>query len=345
MINLVAATTALALQSGDFSYTINSSNTNTVTITGHIGFNSSLEIPSSISNRSVVAIGKLAFYFDPYITDISIPSSITNIAWGSFYSCANLTNITIPDNVTLLEGSAFRECSSLRDVTIGNGVMSISDLTFYACINLSDVTIGNSVKTIGDSAFSWCHSLTNVTIPDSVATIERGAFSSCINLYDLQFGKGLETIGPAAFRYCTNLNSIAIPANVTTIREEAFELCDNLTAVYFKGPCPVVWNDAFNVVGPVVVYYLPRTAYWTSTAGGWPTTPWNMQILSPSELNQFGITFPGPDNMTIIVEACTNLITSTWAPIQTNTMKNGSVEFRDIDTAKHPVRYYRILMP
>jgi hypothetical protein len=71
MINLVAATTALALQSGDFSYTINSSNTNTVTITGHIGFNSSLEIPSSISNRSVVAIGKLAFYFDPYITDRS----------------------------------------------------------------------------------------------------------------------------------------------------------------------------------------------------------------------------------------------------------------------------------
>ena len=75
---------------------------------------------------------------------------------------SELTDITIPSDITEIKDYAFEGCSSLTSVTIGNGVTSIGYKAFYYCKSLTSVTIGNSVASIGDSAFHKCTSLTSV---------------------------------------------------------------------------------------------------------------------------------------------------------------------------------------
>ncbi len=75
---------------------------------------------------------------------------------------SELTDITIPSDITEIKDYAFEGCSSLTSVTIGNSVTSIGEDAFYNCTSLTSVTIGNSVASIGDSAFYKCTSLTSV---------------------------------------------------------------------------------------------------------------------------------------------------------------------------------------
>ena len=73
------------------------------------------------------------------LTDITIPSDITEIQKLAFYGCRSLTSITIPDSVTSIANYAFRHCRSLTNVTIGNSVTSIGFGVFNGCEMLKDV--------------------------------------------------------------------------------------------------------------------------------------------------------------------------------------------------------------
>ena len=75
---------------------------------------------------------------------------------------SELTDITIPSDITEIKDYAFDGCTSLTSVTIGNSVTSIGYSAFKGCSSLTSVTIGNSVTSIGDSAFYKCTSLTSV---------------------------------------------------------------------------------------------------------------------------------------------------------------------------------------
>ena len=96
------------------------------------------------------------------VTDLVIPSDITEIKSYLFSGCSSLTSITIPDSVTTIEYRAFYDCSSLTSVTIGDSVTTIGNYAFNWCKSLTSVTIGDSVTTIGFRAFEDCSSLTSV---------------------------------------------------------------------------------------------------------------------------------------------------------------------------------------
>ncbi len=96
------------------------------------------------------------------ITELVIPSDITEIKKDAFQGCTSLTSVTIPDSVTEIGGNAFRNCSSLTSVTIPDSVTSIGKYAFSYCTSLAGVTIGNSVTKIGEYAFYNCSSLTTV---------------------------------------------------------------------------------------------------------------------------------------------------------------------------------------
>ena len=61
--------------------------------------------------------------------------------------------------------------------------------------------------------------------------------------------------------------------------------------------------------------------------------------------NQFGFNFTGPANLVIVVEACTNLASPVWTPLQTNTLTNGSFYFSDPQWTNYPSRYYGLGFP
>ena len=64
------------------------------------------------------------------------------------------------------------------------------------------------------------------------------------------------------------------------------------------------------------------------------TALWNprVQTRGPSfgvGTNGFGFTITGSSNLVIVVEACTNLVNSTWLPVGTNTLIGGASYFSD----------------
>jgi hypothetical protein len=61
--------------------------------------------------------------------------------------------------------------------------------------------------------------------------------------------------------------------------------------------------------------------------------------------NSFGFTISWATNISVVVEASTDLANPVWTPLQTNTLTNGSFSFSDPQWTNYPGRYYRISSP
>ena len=120
------------------------------------------KIDFSTSSANPLGNGANLYLNGELITQLTVPSDITEIKSYTFNHCNSLTNVIIPDSVTSIEDGAFSGCSSLTSVTIPNSVTSIGKSAFSSCDNLTSVTIPNSVISIGKEAFYNCSSLTSV---------------------------------------------------------------------------------------------------------------------------------------------------------------------------------------
>ena len=187
---------------------------------------------------------------------------------------------------------------------------------------------GLTVTSIGADAFENNTSLTSVTIPNSVTSI-----------------------GVVAFEYCTSLFSVTIPNSVTSIGGGAFWDCTRLTSVYFTGNAPSPTNDSTVFSSdPATVYYLPGTTGWGAMFDGRLTAPWflpNPVILNHSagfgvQPGGFGFTISWATNVSVVVEAATNLANPVWIPVSTNTLIGGTNYFSDPQWTNYPNRFYRI---
>jgi hypothetical protein len=206
---------------------------------------------------------------------------------------------------------------------------SQTTLIEYPSGKVGSYSIPNTVTNIGPSAF-YGTSLTSVTIPNSVTSIGMDAFS-----------------------YCTNLTSVTIPNSVTSIRNGAFSYCTNLTTVYFQGNAPK--NDSpgidfliFVSANNATAYYLPGATGWGPTFWGIPTALWSLPyptILNNSlgmRSNQFGFTVSRATNLSVVVEAATDLANPVWSPVATNNLSGGTFYFADPQSPKYPSRFYRV---
>ena len=195
--------------------------------------------------KGVKIIGKRAFAFCNFLTNIIIPESVTNIGEHAFSCCYSLTSINIPESVTNIEKAAFSCCDSLTSINIPDSVTSIGKRAFWGCDSLASITIPNSVTSIGDYAFSDCDSLASITIPDSVTTIGMFAFSDCDSLASFNIPNSVTTIGNDAFSKCKSLKSINIPDGVTSIGARAFINCNSLMSISIPKSVKSIGDDAF----------------------------------------------------------------------------------------------------
>jgi hypothetical protein len=278
------------------------------------------------------------------------PNTVTSVGNFSF-SSSSLTNVVFGDSVTSIGTNAFDAAFGVTSVDIGDGVTNLEEGSFYQCYNLASVSIGNRVAMIGDYAFYDCYSLTNITIPAGVNDIESYAFYNCSGLTNVTLSDGLTSIGAGVFSSCTRLASIIIPDKVISIGEGAFGYSD-LQSVYFTGNAPSGDSTVYEGDSDVTNYYLPGTSGWTTNFANFPTVPWvlpNPIVLNNGtgfgvRTNGFGFTVSWATNLTVVVEACTNLAKPAWQPLQTNTLAltNGSFYFSDPQWKNHPQRFYRI---
>ena len=69
---------------------------------------------------------------------------------------------------------------------------------------------------------------------------------------------------------------------------------------------------------------------------------------SPSfgvQTSGFGFIISWATNISVVVEACTNLANPIWYPLQTNTLTDGSSYFSDPEWTNYPSRSYRVRTP
>ncbi len=281
----------------------------------------------------------------------TIPDSVTDIGDYAFYDCSGLTSVTIPGGVTNIGDYAFYGCLGLANVTIANGVSNIGVAAFCFCTNLASVTIPGSVANIGENAFDGCLSLTNATIANGVTNIGASAFCSCSSLTSVTVPGSVTNIGDDAFEYCASLINATIANGVNSIGKYSFWDCASPASVYFTGNAPSpLGAGVFYSSNNVTAYYLPGTAGWSNTLAGVPAVLWNPLIQAGGasfgvQNNQFGFDITNTANLTVVVEACTNLAGPVWTPLQTVTLTNGLFHFSEPLQTYSSGRYYGLGFP
>lgn len=338
-----------ALHAGDFGYSFNYPDTNTITIVAYVGPGGSLAIPSAIDGFLVTDIGTRAFEGCTSLNSVTIPNTVTTIGYAAFLYCINITNVMIPNSVVSMGAGAFEYCYSLSAITIGNSLTNIEVQAFDGCTNLISVVIPDSVTSIGDNAFYECLNLTNVTIGNSVKRIGSLVFVDC-KLTSITIPDSVTSIGGGAFASCRNLASVTIGNSVTNIGTYAFGQCYDLMGIYFRSNAPSLDLNVFYGDNNATAYYLPGTKVWGTTFGDCPTALWLPMVkIGDSnfgiQTNQFGFNLNWASGQTVVVEACTNLSYPNWQPAQTYTLTNGTAYFRDPQWMNYPSRFYRLRSP
>jgi hypothetical protein len=282
------------------------------------------------------------------LSNITIPASIASFGASSFSGCDLLNSITIPHGVTNIGPGAFAY-SGLNSIRIPGSVMSIGEGAFGYCVLLTSATIEDGVTSIGSSAFI-ASGLTSITIPGSVTNITAYAFGGCPQLQTVTIENGVTSIADYAFNLGGLEGNLTIPSSVINIGAGAFSY-NNLNGVFFAGNPPSVAPDAFAQQFLVTFYYLAGANGWSNPPGLPNPILWNPLIQAGSaefavQNNQFGFTITNSttNNIPIVVEACTNLASPVWIPLQTLTLTN-SFYFSDPDWTNYPARYYGLGFP
>jgi hypothetical protein len=199
---------------------------------------------------SVKIIDKEAFLNCCYLTSLSIPGSVLEIA-EHFRFCSDLTSLIFPSS---LAASFYVEYGDLDDFSVS----IFGEEAFLLFVDVDDerITIGHSEISIHPDYYCdyTCESgilfnkyMTELircpegwrgdcVIPDTVAEIRLGAFFACTGLTSVTIPDSVTKIGGSAFKGCTGLKEITIPKSVTDIADTAFDSCPAFIATHPENP-------------------------------------------------------------------------------------------------------------
>ena len=213
---------------------------------------SSVSLPSTLKT-----IGKGAFSECDRLTSLTIPASVEKIGFAAFYRCYALKSVTFESDSKLTEigneaydedeswsyeHGAFEECTALEKVVLPDSLKVLGQDTFKNCSQLGSVTFGNRLTTVAERAFEGCTALTSLSIPGSVRYL--GSFSGCTSLTSVVMSNGVTHVGD--FKDCTSLTSILIPDSVTHVG--SFSGCTSLTSIVIPDSVTEAWywNDTYD---------------------------------------------------------------------------------------------------
>ncbi len=350
-----------------------------VTAIGFGAFYERTDVTGVTLPNSVTLIDQSAFSYCGNLTNVNLGSGVLDIRPLSFAWCSNLTSIAIPASTISIEFDAFAGSSRLAEINVAplNSVYSSLDgvlfdksqttLIFYPEGKVvSNYLVPNGVTNIGPHAFFMRANLTGITLPETLTSLGEFAFASCNNLTRVTLPNSLTNIqdGHASiggvlgvFTDCTSLTNVIVGKNLAYLGMGTFWACTNLAAVYFQGNEPAVSPFSGGPGGSpyifhgdplVVVYYLPGTTGWDPELSHRPTMLWNPQVQAGSLSagpSGFGFNITGTPEIPIAIEASTELAAGSWVTLQTCTLTNGLINFRDTQWGNYPARSYRIRSP
>ena len=226
--------------------------------------------------------------YTSYITNVSIPSTITEIGYRAFYNDVNLVISSVPEKVKTIGNSAFYKCTKIESMSIPKSITSIGDNAFEQCSSLQSINMAYNdtveyTAGIGDYAFSGCTSLTEVNLSENVTYIGDYAFSGCTALSTLILPESLTGMGYYMIE-STEISSITIPKNVSSCA----------TSGYYNGPlanCKTLKEVIFEEGMTKIPSYICASASYNS---------YITKVVIPATVTEIGTNaFYKCDNMTI----------------------------------------------
>lgn len=237
----------------------------TAGITGYLGDETALVIPSVVDDLPVTAIGAYAFEYAA-LTSVVIPEGVTVIDCEAFAAASALKEITLPSTLREIGEEAFIGCA-LEKVTLSEGVETLGERAFAGCWNLKTITLPNTLRRMGYGVFADCDELWGLTLPASLTEIDSNPipaiplsqhfFANSLRIApdnpvlrienqmllagdtvicaardvrDVTVPEGITTIGRGAF-YSAQVERVTLPEGLTNIQKEAFNGCFALRSV------------------------------------------------------------------------------------------------------------------
>ena len=221
-----------------------------------------INIPQTVTYKGrtfrVTAFAPMTFS-NPYISKVTIPEGIEEIADSAFIYCNQIGTIRIPksvkkiglsaffpmlyiDSIVVDEGNPYYDsrmnCNAIIETatntiiagcngtTIPEGVERIARDAFVGAERLKKLVLPASLKEIGASAFVKA-AIDEIDIPEGVTKLEAYTFQYCENLHKVTLPQSLTSIGHAALSHCA-YKELDIPNSVTHIEDYACDCCEYL---------------------------------------------------------------------------------------------------------------------
>lgn len=193
-----------------------------------------LSIPDRIGNSDVKGVNKYAFYNCVSLTEVIIPSTVTQIEKSAFQT-SGIVTVRIPSSVEKVGDWAFYKCRALREATVDSSVMSMGVSVFQECISLKTVALPAALEKLS-ATFNGCANLEEIEIPTSVKSLENGAFKDCAKLRSVFLSKNIVRVDDDVFDGCASLASMTVDIGNTQFSSYGGLLYDKSRASLVRCP-------------------------------------------------------------------------------------------------------------